>query len=113
MNEKENNFKYIIKSKDYRNSYLQKGKTGCYSGDIGTAIHDELPSFIPEKGDTSHDVIRSDNPRFREILEEELFGNEHANGLEKSIYNDEQRLKSKKKNRDLIVGYLNGLNKEK
>lgn len=102
---RETNFRYLIKEKGY-DWYLQAGTTASYSSDIGTAIHSELPPHISEEGDYETEVIRSDDPKFKEILEYELYGDSHVNGLEKSIQHDEQNLRRKKKNKDLIKEHL-------
>jgi hypothetical protein len=103
----EEKYKYLIR---YRgNNYYQGG--AVYSGHVGTAILDKLPSWISENGDASHEVFRSDKPKFKEILIKELVGKNNQMGLESQIENDEWQLLIKKKNRDLIVGALNEIGK--
>lgn len=91
--------------------YLKSGTIASYSSDVGEAIHNTLPEGISEKGDCETEVIRSDDPRFKEILKKELFGDSYVNGLERSIANDEQNLRRKKKNRDLIKKCLSEIEK--
>lgn len=106
--EETDNFKYLIKDRNYKYLYLKNDGSGAtYSSSIGTAIFDKLPKHISEKGDCTHEVIRSDNPKFKEILERELFGYSNVNGLKKQIENLEYQLSIKKKNRDLIIDALN------
>jgi hypothetical protein len=100
---------YLIKERNYGAScYLQAGRSAIYSSDVGTAIHDKLPSYIPEKGDFECEVISSDQPKFWEILKEELLGKNNCMGLEAQISDLEWKLSLKKKNRDLIKKVLNG-----
>ncbi len=111
---KKKQFKYLIKSKSYSNSYLQNDDfCASYSSDVGTAIFDKLPKGYLEKGNCNDFVIRSDNPLFREILKKELYGNSSVNGLEKQIDNLECQLEKMKENRDLIFGALDFLEGEK
>jgi len=97
----------LIRDKEY-DSYLQNipGCVATYSSDIGTAIFDELPKHISEKETSEREVIRSDNPRFNEILIKELFGSSNMNGLMGQIKNLEDELRRKKKNERLILDAL-------
>lgn len=95
MEKEETEFKYLIKDIGY-DSFKQAGHTGCYSGNIGRGIHDKLPHYISEEGDSETKVIRSDNPEFNEILIED------SSRLEKLIEGDEIELKKLKKNIYLI-----------
>lgn len=58
----------------------------------------ELPSWMSEDGYNGHDtkIIKSDDPKFRDILIEEV------GRLEREINNDEYRLKNAKRNLELI-----------
>lgn len=106
----ENNFKYLIKSKNYSDCYLQNDSFGAsYSSDVGTAIFDKLPRGYKVGENHDDEVIRSDNPKFKEILRKELYGYSNVYGLEGQINNLEYQLKNLKENRNLIVGALNFL----
>jgi hypothetical protein len=97
---------YLLKSKEYSDSYMQAEKCGVYSSDIGTAIHTQLPPYIPKKGDLDTEVISSDTQEFWEILKEELIGTENSMGLEEQIQDAEWKLGIMKKNRDIIKRVL-------
>lgn len=89
--------RYLIRDKDYGcNTYKRSGSTASYSSDVGSAIHNKLPNWIPENGDCSTDVIKSTEPKFKQILLEE------AKKLESQIRNDEDSLRNAKLNLALI-----------
>lgn len=100
-----NNFKYLVKAIGYQKMHYQGGAS--YSSDVGTAIMDKLPFYLSEGGDSTCQIIRSDNPEFKNILKEELFGTQGVMGLEKQISDLEWQLKNKIKNRDLIIKKFN------
>jgi hypothetical protein len=89
--------RYLIRDKDYiDNIYKKAGCTGMYSPNVGTAIHKELPNWIPEEGNVDSEVIKSTDPKFKQILLDE------AERLEHEIRNDEMSLKNAKLNLALI-----------
>lgn len=83
--------RYLIKSRDYNDSYKQAGSTASYSSSIGDAIHVDLPHWMSE-GNYGDIIIDSDNPEFRKILLKA------AGQLERDINNDEYRLSNAKRN---------------
>lgn len=89
--------RYLLRDKDYGlDSYKQANSAASYSSNVGTAIHQELPTWIPEEGNTDTEVIKSTDSKFKQILLSE------AERLEKEIQNDEYRLKIAKTNLDII-----------
>jgi len=88
--------RYLLRDKESYNNYKQANSTASYSSAIGTAIHSELPSWIPEKGNTDTEVIKSTDPKFKQILLLE------AERLEREINNDEYRLNNAKMNLRII-----------
>ena len=94
---KEFPIRYLIRDKDYiDNMYKKSGFTSMYSPNVGTGIHKELPKWIPENGNDGTEVIKSTDPKFKQILLDE------ANRLEHQIENDEMGLKYAKLNLALI-----------
>ena len=59
---------YLIFNKDY-GLYLEKGSVASYISDISKAIHTEIPDKFFKS--SNHEIIPSDNPKFKEILEKE------------------------------------------
>lgn len=103
----EKKYKYIIKDKELSEMYLQKGTIASYSSNLATAIHEGLPSHVSENGDYETEVIRSDNPRFREILKQKFNNSsEKVNELERSIKKQKQELSKEKRDMDVIKNYL-------
>ena len=97
----QNPVRYLIQSKDYGNKmYKQADCCASYAENVGEAIHTELPRWIPEEGDSEHEVYKSTDPEFKKILINE------ANDLENEINHLEQRLATKKRNLDLIMKEL-------
>lgn len=92
--------KYLVKDKGY-DSYQQRDSCACYSSSIGTAIQDSLPHYITEEGTFGTEVIRSDNPKFKEILVDE------AGRLEKSIEKSSWELKGKELREKSIIDSFN------
>jgi len=89
--------RYLIRNKDYNdNIYKRSGSTASYSSDVGSAIHKELPNWIPEYGNSDSEVIKSTDTKFKQILLRE------AEKLENQIRNDEMSLKNAKLNLTLI-----------
>lgn len=88
--------KYLIKSKDYQNYFLQNNSHATYSFSIGTAILDKKPKYI----DSSNELIKSNDPIYSDILFEEL------NILEKSIALTKERLRHQEENFNLIKDEL-------
>jgi len=89
--------RYLIRDKDSGSDiYKQAGSTASYSSSVGDAIHSELPKWIPEEGSIDSDVIKSTDPRFKQILLKE------AQRLEQEINNEEYRLKNARRNLRLI-----------
>ena len=89
--------RYLIRSKDYiDNIYKRAGCTGMYSPNVGTAIHKELPNWISENSNDDTEIIKSTDPKFKQILLDE------AERLEHEIRNDEMSLKNAKLNLALI-----------
>jgi hypothetical protein len=89
--------RYLIRDKDSGlDSYKQAGSTATYSSSVGDAIHSELPHWIPEEGSSDSEVIKSTDPRFKQILLRE------AQRLENEINNEEYRLKNARRNLRLI-----------
>ena len=94
--------RYLIRDRGYGEDTFKQSKCAAsYSSDVGTGIHEELPKWIPENGDTSTEVIKSTDPKYREILLME------ARRLEQQIRNDEDRLKRAKTNMRIIIKELN------
>jgi hypothetical protein len=89
--------RYFIRDKGYGfDTYKQADHCATYSSDVGTAIHFELPRWIPENGDTEHIVIKSTDPEFKQILLKA------AGELEREISHHEWKLKNARKNLNLI-----------
>jgi len=89
--------RYLIRDKDYGlDTYKQAGSIASYSSSVGDAIHSELPNWIPEDNSGDSVVIKSTEPRFKEILLRE------AERLEKEINNEEYGLRNAKRNLRLI-----------
>lgn len=61
---------YLILNKDY-NLYLETGSVASYISDISKAIHTKIPDKFFKS--LNHEIISSDNPKFKEILEQEKF----------------------------------------
>jgi len=85
--------RYLIKEGD---NYKQAGSTATYSSSVGNGIHFELPHWISENGTSDSEVIKSTEPRFKQILLKE------AERLENEIRNEEYRLMNAKRNLSLI-----------
>jgi len=87
--------RYLIKD---GSNYKQAGSTASYSSSAAEGIHSELPHWMSEDGYNGHDtvIIKSTDPEFRKILLEE------AGQLERSINNEESRLRSDKRRLRLI-----------
>jgi len=85
--------RYLIKEGD---NYKQAGSTATYSSSVGNGIHLELPHWISENGTSDREVIKSTEPRFKQILLKE------AERLENEIRNEEYRLMNAKRNLSLI-----------
>lgn len=94
-NDVKGGFKYLIKDTEV-NSFLTSSGCATHSNDIGECIHNNLPHYISEEGDCDTEVIRSDNPRFNEIL---IKG---ASNLEKSIDENQSELDRINKNIKLL-----------
>lgn len=89
--------RYLFRDKDSGSDlYKQAGSIARYSSSIGDAIHCEVPHWIPEKGTNDTEVIKSTDPKFKEILLRE------AERLENEIENVEYRLKNARRNLRLI-----------
>jgi len=89
--------RYLIRDKESGlDNYKQAGSTASYSSSVGEAIHSELPHWIPEEGTTDSEVIKSTDPKFKQILLRE------AQRLENEIRNEEYRLQNAKRNLLLI-----------
>ena len=89
--------RYLIRDKDYNlNLYKKANHDASYSTNIGEGIHNQLPSWIPEEGTYDTEVIKSTEPRFKEILLREI------ERLENEIRNKEHHLNNTKKNLRLI-----------
>jgi len=88
--------RYLIKDKESSDLYKQADCCASYSSNVGEAIHFELPNYIPEEGDSEHEVIKSSDPEFKKILLDA------AGDLERRISNDEYRLNIARRNLALI-----------
>lgn len=100
--------RYLIRDRDFGTVYKQADSRASYSGDLGTGIHTELPSWIPENGDISTEVIKSTDPKYKDILEME------AKRLQDHIATTEAITKQARKNLEIIKKELSlGLNNGK
>ena len=89
--------RYLLRDKESGiNLYKQANSVASYSNDVGTAIHHELPKWMPEEGSTDTEVVKSTDPKFKQILLKE------AERLENEIRNEEYRLKNAQRNLRLI-----------
>lgn len=89
--------RYLIRDKESGvDSYKQACSTASYSSSVGEGIHNKLPSWMPEEGSSDSEVIKSTEPRFKQILLKE------AERLENEIRNEEYRLKNARRNLRLI-----------
>jgi hypothetical protein len=89
--------RYLIRDKGHGiDTYKQAGSTASYGSNVGEGIHSQLPSWIPEEGTDDDEVIKSYEPRFKQILLKE------AERLENEIRNEEYRLKNAQRNLRLI-----------
>jgi hypothetical protein len=94
--------RYLLRDKESSlNLYKQANSTASYSSDVGTAIHHELPNWIPVDGSSDTEVIKSTENRYKQILLTE------AERLENEIRNEEYRLRIAKKNLSIIQKELN------
>jgi hypothetical protein len=94
--------RYLIRDRGYgADIFKQANFCASYSSDVGTGIHAELPKWIPEKGDTETEVIKSTDPMYKEILRRE------AERLENQIRNEEYRLGIARTNLRIIAKELN------
>ena len=90
--------RYLIRDKDHSyDLFKQADFSASYSNEVGTAIHTELPKWIPEEGQ----VIKSTDPMYKEILLKA------AERLENEIKNNEYQLKNAKINLHIINKELN------
>ena len=90
--------RYLIRDRDYGvDIFKQADCCASYSSEVGTAIHTELPKWIPEEGQ----VIKSTDPMYKEILLKA------AERLENEIRDEEYRLKNAKLNLRIIAKELN------
>jgi hypothetical protein len=94
--------RYLIRDKDDdRDTFRQADCCASYASAVGTAIHIELPKWIPEKGDAEYEVIKSTDPMYKRILLKA------AERLENEIRDEEYRLKNAKLNLNIINRELN------
>jgi hypothetical protein len=94
--------RYLIRDRDDNyDTFKQADFCASYSNEVGTAIHTELPKWIPEEGNGNTQVIKSTDPMYREILLKA------AQRLENEIRDEEYRLKNAKLNLKIISKELN------
>jgi Fe2+ transport system protein B len=94
--------RYLIRDRGYgADIFKQANFCASYSSEVGTAIHTELPKWIPEKGDAEYEVIKSTDSMYKEILLKA------AERLENEIRDEEYRLKNAKLNLRIINKELN------
>ena len=94
--------RYLIRDKDHSSDiFKQADFCASYSSEVGTAIHTELPKWIPEEGNSNTQVIKSTDPMYKEILLKA------AQRLENEIRDEEYRLKNAKLNLNIITKELN------
>jgi Fe2+ transport system protein B len=94
--------RYLIRDKDHSyDLFKQADFSASYSNEVGTAIHTELPKWIPEEGNSDTQVIKSTDPMYKEILLKA------AERLENEIKNNEYQLKNAKINLHIINKELN------
>ena len=94
--------RYLIRDRDDdRDTFKQADFITSYSSAVGTAIHTELPKWIPEEGNSDTQVIKSTDPMYKEILLKA------AERLENEIKDEEYRLKNAKLNLHIIKKELN------
>ena len=99
---KEFPIRYLIRDREYgSDTFKQANFCASYSSDVGTGIHTELPTWIPEKGNTDSEVIKSTNPMYKEILLKA------AERLERKIRDEEYILNIAKTNLRIIAKELN------